>query len=406
MKACVVTKGMFVYFVYAFLLLFAYTGYSQENDSQKSLVDIYGFIMTDIGYNFGQSDPDWFDVVRPTKLSTYENQYETDDNVYFGVRQTRFGFEDNSETKLGHLKLFFEMDLYGTGPDASQTTFHLRHAYGELGNFGVGKYWSPFMDIDAFPNSLDYWGPCALVCFQNIQIRYMPIQGDNRLTFALEQPGATADRGVYGTYSELEDVSFRFPLPDFSAEYHRAFSFGYIEIAGIIRRVEWKDNGTDDYDLSGDMWGWGLNLTSYICFGNNNIHFQGVVGKGIQNYVNDGGSDIGIDYNQGNSISPIKGVALPITGGSLFFEHQWNVKFSSCIGYSMVDIDNAEAQSSDAYKQGRYGLANLIYSPMDRVLMGCELQYGGRDNKSDGWSDDIFKIQFSFKYSFAQKIRY
>ncbi len=27
------------------------------------------------------------------------------------------------------------------------------------GNFGVGQYWSPFMDIDVFPNTVEYWGP-------------------------------------------------------------------------------------------------------------------------------------------------------------------------------------------------------------------------------------------------------
>jgi hypothetical protein len=46
----------------------------------------------------------------------------------------------------------------------------------------------------------------------------MPIQGDTRLTIALERPGASADQGVYSNRIELSGVSGHFPLPDLSAE--------------------------------------------------------------------------------------------------------------------------------------------------------------------------------------------
>ena len=36
-------------------------------------------------------------------------------------------------TKVGELYTIFEFELFGTGVDAGQTTFRLRHAYGELG---------------------------------------------------------------------------------------------------------------------------------------------------------------------------------------------------------------------------------------------------------------------------------
>jgi hypothetical protein len=61
-----------------------------------------------------------------------------------------------------------------------QATFRLRHGYGEVGKFGAGQRWSPFMDIDVFPNSLAYWGPTGMVFFRNVQVRWMPIQGDAR----------------------------------------------------------------------------------------------------------------------------------------------------------------------------------------------------------------------------------
>ena len=64
------------------LLFFGLIGYAQDDTKEKSL-EIYGFIMADIGYNFNQIQADWYDVVRPTKLPAFKNQYGTDGNVYF-----------------------------------------------------------------------------------------------------------------------------------------------------------------------------------------------------------------------------------------------------------------------------------------------------------------------------------
>ena len=60
------------------------------------------------------------------------------------------------------------------------------------------------MDPDVFPNSLEYWGPNGMVFFRNVQLRWMPMQGDKSLMFALERPGASGDQGVYDDRVELD----------------------------------------------------------------------------------------------------------------------------------------------------------------------------------------------------------
>src|SRR5512135_163713 len=201
-------------------ILFLYLGgLALAQEENKNWFQVYGFVMTDLGYNANQIHPDWYDVVRPTKLPTVKNEYGTDGNVFFSVRQTRFGVKSSTQTGLGELFTQFEWEMFGTGVDAGQTTIRLRHAYGELGQFGVGQYWSPFMDIDVFPNSVEYWGPNGMAFFRNIQVRWMPIKGDTRLTFALERPGASADGGVYSEIIQAENLKSNFPVPDFSAEY-------------------------------------------------------------------------------------------------------------------------------------------------------------------------------------------
>src|SRR4051812_9543136 len=42
---------------------------------KKNSVDIYGFVMLDSGYDFGQTDPSWFDVERPTRLPSFHNEF-------------------------------------------------------------------------------------------------------------------------------------------------------------------------------------------------------------------------------------------------------------------------------------------------------------------------------------------
>jgi hypothetical protein len=377
-------------------------GKAQQSDDQKAL-ELYGFVMTDAGYNFNQIHPDWFDVIRPTKLPSYKNEFGTDGNTYFSVRQTRFGTKGYLPTPLGELKTTFEFELFGTGVDAGQTTFRLRHAYGELGHFGVGQYWSPFMDIDVFPNSIEYWGPTGMVFFRNVQIRWMPIMGDTRLTFALERPGASADQGVYADRIELSGVKPRFPLPDLSGEYRYAGKFGYVELAGMVRYISWEDHQADAFELGDNTVGWGLNLSSNINFSKSLLgRFQVVYGEGIQNYMNDAPADIGIKNNFSNPVQPVLGVPLPLLGLVAFFDQQWNDKFSSSVGYSYLDIQNSDGQDPSAFKSAHYALGNLLYYPAENVMCGVELQYGTRENFSDDWNTDILKVQFSFRYRFSQ----
>ena len=110
-----------------------------EEKEQKSSIDLYGFVMLDSGYEFRQQDPNWFDVIRPTKLPSFKGEFAPDGNVYASVRQSRFGVKSSTPTRFGALNTLFEFELFGTGVDAGQTTFRLRHAYGELGQFGAGK---------------------------------------------------------------------------------------------------------------------------------------------------------------------------------------------------------------------------------------------------------------------------
>lgn len=371
-------------------------------DEPKPHVDIYGFVMLDIGQNFKTINPNWTDTMRVTRLPSFDEQYGKDGSTFAGVRQSRLGFKGYNPTKLGELKTTFEFELFGTGVDEGQTTFRLRHAYGELGKFGAGQYWSPFMDIDVFPNTLEYWGPTGMVFFRNVQVRYMPVKG---LTLAVERPGASGDAGVLADRNELQNVKGRSPLPDFSGEYRFSGSKGYFEVAGMLGKMQWDDLLDDQYDLSGSATRWGVNFSTNVKFGaSTTLRGQLVYGEGIQNYMNDAPVDVGIVRNPGNARTPITGEAIPLLGTVLFIDHNWNDKVSTAIGYSSTDIDNLEGQTDDAYSLGQYIVGNLLYSPVPGVMVGGELQWGRREMFRDPYVGEGLKLQFSFKYNFSASI--
>jgi glutaminase A len=371
----------------------------------KASMEIYGFAMMDIGHDFRQINPNWSDTLRVTRLPSFEDQFGENNNTFAGVRQSRLGVRSSLPTDIGELKTTFEFELFGTGVDEGQTTFRLRHAYGEIGAFGAGQYWSPFMDIDVFPNSLEYWGPTGMVFFRNVHVRWMPVKGTHEVILALERPGASGDQGVYEDRVELDGIRGRFPVPDFSGAYKFNQDWGYLRAGWMLRSIKWDDTLDDQFDLSGSATGWGINLSSNLKASDSDvIRLQFVVGEGIQNYMNDSPVDIGIVNNFQDPVRPIVGEPIPLVGIVAFLDHTWNKKFSTAIGYSYQDNDNTEGQAPDAFSVGHYALGNLLYTPATNVMVGAELQWGRRENFSDGFQSDGLKLQFSFKYNFSYKL--
>jgi hypothetical protein len=387
------------------ILVCTLSGIAQQDERQMTL-EMYVQLMTDCGYNFDQINPDYYDVVRPSQLPSYKDEFGPDGNLWFSVRQSYFGLKSHIPSRLGDIKTIFEFDLFGLGPNVGQTTFHLTKAWVEIGPFAAGRFWSPFIDRGIYPNLIEYWGPSGMALCPNLQLRWTPLMGKNRLTVALERPGASVDEGIYRDRVEIQDVKLRFPVPDLSADFRRTGKYGYIELAGILRYIEWKDTKPDSLNLSGYAIGWGLNLSSCLSLSKRLTgKFQVVYGEAIENYMNDGPVDVAIEKDLSDPLSVPCGIALPVLGISAFLDIQWSERLSSCIGYSISGVFNSNGQDSSAFRYGHYALANLLYYPFENFMAGIEAQYGMRQNYLDGWNTSLWKLQFSFRYNFSYVFR-
>ena len=378
---------------------------AQDEPKTPSTMQIYGAAQLDLGYDAGANDPNWFDVVRPTKLPSFRDEFGKEGKTYAGVRQSRFGVKTSTPTRFGDLKTIFEFELFGTGVDAGQTTFRLRHAWGELGQIGAGQTWSPFMDPDVFPNSLEYWGPTGMVFFRNVQLRWTPYRKNgSEFMVALERPGASADPGTLAGRVEIANTKGRFPAPDFSAHYRLSGEHGHVQVATMVRYIKWDDLAPlDGIRTDGHAIGWGVNVSGNYIFNQkkDTARLQVVYGEGIQNYMNDAPVDVAAEVHFGDPSRPFEGKVLPVLGVVAFLDHSWSDRFSSSIGYSMIDVDNTFLQANNSFARGHYGIVNLMYYPVKNVMTGGEFQWGQRNNVRDHWTYDDYRIQFGAKYNFS-----
>ena len=127
-------------------------------------------------------------------------------------------------------------------------------------------------------------------------------------------------------------------------------------------------------------------------------------GEGVENYMNDAPEDVGIQKQLSNTIAPVKGVrpsgdrchrvSRPLSGTR---------KFTTAIGYSMVDIDNSDAAGVRRVPPRPVRVRQPPVLPGVRRHHGRRVPVGQPPRISpNGFKADIFKVQFSFKYAFSK----
>jgi hypothetical protein len=140
--------------------------------------------------------------------------------------------------------------------------------------------------------------------------------------------------------------------------------------------------------------GGGINLSGSLkTGGKDQVLGQLAYGKGIANYSNDCCTDVAPNAALNDA------EAVPLLDWLVYYDHYWNDKWSSSIGYSQNVQDNTGGQAGTAQHKGEYASVNLLYYPAKNVMVGGELLSGMRDNKNGNSGSDT-RMQFSAKYSF------
>src|SRR3954469_11063604 len=118
MRKCIATG------IYAIAGLAIADGASSAAHAQSATsIEFYGFAMADAIYDTHRLDPAWDDAFRPSKIPTDSTQFGGDGQSSISVKQSRFGAQGTVPVaNSSPINFKFEIDFFGVGVDAGQTT--------------------------------------------------------------------------------------------------------------------------------------------------------------------------------------------------------------------------------------------------------------------------------------------
>ena len=378
------------------------SGDAKAPKDDAARIEISGKIQLDLIQDFKTVDPAWNTTLRPSKIpincpgptGTPDPGCGKDGESIFSVRQTAVSIKGFIPTQAGQLKTDLSLDLFNVG--GANTGFRLLHAWAEIGSFGVGQYETLFMNLDLFPNTIDYWGPSGMIFVRNPQIRYTPYKTDSaRLAVSLEAPYAAVDTGKVNVIDPNlgANIVGWTRYPDIVAKYSMNGGWGFFDLGGLLRSVGYKTTSTPDGNPSGSKLGWGITADGALnVFGKDRVITQVTYGEGISSYFNDGGVD-------GAPDGSLHAQTVKSIGMMLYYDHSWSSKWASSIGYSQHHQTNADGQLFNAFRTGSYASTNLLYTPAKNVMWGAEFVWGKKEQK-DGESATDSRVQFTGQFKF------
>lgn len=364
-------------------------------------VKLGGYVKADAIHDFNVSrdgSGEDFGLFAAIPLSNTTSDLK-DSNTRLHARQTRINLTATTPTDHGDLKVFVEGDFYaGAG---SQTTtnaanFGLRHAYGELAGVLVGQTWTNYMDLAAYPESLDFVGVTGNTLVRQGQVRYThkPEGSDNAYSISIENPDSEflSDPANPGVDSGIEEY------PDITAK--ARFKVGEkseVSVKAVGRKLEAFDTATNSSDSD---FGYALGVSGKLqTTDKDDLRFQLGYGDGIGRYIFDlaaAGQGAGFTSSTRRSLETIEA-----WGGYASYRHWWNDSLRSNVMAGTVQVvDNPTFLSRATTNKEIYSAhGNLIWSVNDKVDVGAEYIYGHRETE-DGSEGTLHRAQASAKYKF------
>ena len=158
----------------------------------------------------------------------------------------------SSPPSAGEIKTIFEFELFGTGVDAGQTTFRLRHAWGELGPGRRGPDLEPVHGPRRVPELDRVLGPERHGVLPQ---RPAPLDAlvrratrASRSRSSGRAPAPTRATSRTASSSRTSRAASRCPTSPRTTATRG--DWGHVQLAGIVRQMKWDDLNTDQFDLA------------------------------------------------------------------------------------------------------------------------------------------------------------
>ncbi len=317
-------------------------------------IDIYGYVKADFIQDLDS------DLGTTTfGLANLTPGFTSDENFQAHAFQSRLGVRGTAPSDFGDIGFQIEGDFFGDGGGG----FRLRHANATLGNWLVGQSWSNFMQLNAFPSTLDFQGPAGLTFARQTQVRYTHDFAQN-LSASFSVEDAVFDSSDPIATAALDWANDRFSL-------RGAVLYGTL------------DTGSNEVDA----WGASIGGTAQLWEGGL-ISATYTRGEAIAPYFQFGGSGFYDDSGTNR--------AVETEGASLGITHAINDKWSLGAAYGYRRDDAGVATGTRSLETVHL---TVNYAPVENVSVGLEYFTGERE-LFDGSTADADRIQASVQFNF------
>lgn len=321
---------------------------------------------------------------KPSQISLPSERYP---RTLFSIMDSRLRFTaSNTEEEFsGHLKMLLEFDFRNAG-----TAPRMRHAWLEIGNFGIGQTWSNIIDTDAFPNIiLNNGGPNSFSVNRSLQFRYSFKVKEDQISIAVE------DHAPQVTIPDSWDA--RQVFPNLTAAYKKNFGRNHLRLAVLLNPIDYNDEFNSENLKT--LFGYAASLTGKMDFGRDNLKFHATYGSGNSGYM----EDLNKTRNEAVVIDN-KLKTVDLFSGWIFYEHLWSDRFSSIIGYGLNDLGKNSAETEDKINKTQMAICGFQYQPLNQFKVVFEGIYGHRENYATDefgkLSGHDIRLQFTTLYVF------
>lgn len=306
------------------------------------------------------------------------------------ARQTRLNVDVRGNTVKGESRVFVEGDFGGDGGEerlANGSTFRLRHAFGQIGRFYAGQYWSAFADVSAFPETLDPAAPAGKSVTRQTGVRYVhPLESFGTWSLALENPSSD----LTGAVARRES------MPDLLLVLRRENTRGHLQVAGLLRRFV----GAAATGREADAVGYGVNITGHLGLatggGRDRLSAGLVHGEGVGRYLAEL-AGLGLDATLEEArfeLAPTRA-----TGAYLSGQHWWTPQWRSTVAVGVVEASTEGGDPSVTFERSTTLLGNLLWNPVAPLTLGLEAIWGQRAER-DGNRHDALRILSTARLAF------
>jgi hypothetical protein len=366
----------------------------------QSTIKFNGFVQLDATYDIeGRvKDIENNDYATITSIQPLEGSAAALERgqTYLTGRTSRFGLQTVTPSDLGNVNTRLEVDLNGPNDFQGQTftnsmLFRLRHAYGQVGGLLVGQTWSTFLDLNAFPDTVDFNGPGSVAAIRQPQIRYtLPL-------------GSLASLSVSAENSRNGGVGH---LPDFVAKLSAEGKYGTVALAGVTNQYRFNKAG-DVTPRSDTLQGYGVALSGSFKVLKDAVVAQVIGGDGIGRYLFNAGT-----AGQSTGLDSAGDPALwRAYAYHLGYTRNWSEKFRSNVVWSQTFlrkngivttdgvVDDDATGSIAPNKRIDQAFVNTFWSFTKNAAFGLEYEWGRRHTFDDrkGRQD---RVTGTFHYDF------